>query len=86
MGNKVVSWFVGGLNYQIEHHLFPRVSHVHYPAISKIVMQKCREHNLPYHKFDGVMDAVASHFRFMKLLGQQQVVSRPQPQLHSQAA
>jgi linoleoyl-CoA desaturase len=76
MGNKIVSWFVGGLNYQVEHHLFPRVSHVHYPAISKIVMQKCKEHNMPYHKFDGVMEAVASHFRFMKVLGQQQVINR----------
>ena len=43
MGSKVVSWFVGGLNYQIEHHLFPKVSHVHYPEISKIVMAKCKE-------------------------------------------
>jgi len=34
--NKIISWFVGGLNFQIEHHLFPRISHVHYPAISKI--------------------------------------------------
>ena len=42
MRNKVISWFVGGLNYQVEHHLFPRVSHVHYPAISKIVKEKCR--------------------------------------------
>ena len=43
MKNKFISWFVGGLNYQVEHHLFPRVSHIHYPALSKIVMQKCRE-------------------------------------------
>ncbi len=69
MGNKVISWFVGGLNYQIEHHLFPRVSHVHYPAISKIVMQKCAEFNLPYNKYDTMSEAVASHFRVMKDLG-----------------
>lgn len=36
-GNKLISWLVGGLNFQVEHHLFPRVSHVHYPAISKII-------------------------------------------------
>lgn len=70
MGNKVVSWFVGGLNYQIEHHLFPRVSHVHYPAISKIVMQKCAEYNLPYNKYDTMSQALASHFKVMKMLGQ----------------
>ncbi len=76
MGNKVVSWFVGGLNYQIEHHLFPKVSHVHYPAISKIVMEKCKEFNLPYNKYDTLSQALASHFRIMKSLGEQQVVTK----------
>lgn len=69
MNNKVISWFVGGLNFQVEHHLFPRISHVHYPAISKIVMQKCKEFNLPYNKYDTMMAAVVSHFRVMKNLG-----------------
>lgn len=69
MGNKIISWFVGGLNYQIEHHLFPRVSHVHYPAISKIVMEKCKEYNLPYNKYDTMSEAIASHYRVMKELG-----------------
>jgi linoleoyl-CoA desaturase len=73
MGNKVISWFVGGLNYQIEHHLFPRVSHVHYPAISKIVMEKCKEFNLPYNKYDGFFEAIASHYRVMKSLGKKPV-------------
>ncbi len=74
MGNPVISWFVGGLNFQIEHHLFPRVSHVHYPAISKIVIEKCREFNLPYNKYDTLLGAVASHFRMMKSLGKSPVV------------
>ncbi|KAA2238438.1 acyl-CoA desaturase [Chitinophaga agrisoli] len=68
-GNKVTSWFVGGLNYQIEHHLFPRISHVHYPAISKIVAAKCAEFGLPYHSMPTMMEAVRSHFRLMKALG-----------------
>jgi len=76
MGNKVISWFVGGLNYQIEHHLFPKVSHVHYPAISKIVMEKCKEFNLPYNKYDTMLQALASHFRVMKSLGEQQLVTK----------
>lgn len=67
--NKAVSWFVGGLNYQIEHHLFSRISHVHYPAISKIVQEKCREFNLQYVSIPSVNAAVASHFRFMRMLG-----------------
>jgi linoleoyl-CoA desaturase len=81
MDNKVISWFVGGLNYQIEHHLFPKVSHVHYPAISKIVMEKCKEFNMPYNKYDTMSEALASHFRVMKALGQQ-----PQEALQVQAA
>lgn len=69
MNNKVISWFVGGLNYQIEHHLFPKVSHVHYPALSKIVQKKCKEYNLPYNQYPTLFKAVASHFRTMKQLG-----------------
>ena len=69
-GNKIVSWFVGGLNYQIEHHLFPRVSHIHYPAISKIVKEKCMEFDLPYHCFPTMRAAMVSHFKTMKQLGQ----------------
>jgi len=70
MGNSVISWFVGGLNFQVEHHLFPRVSHIHYPAISKILMEKCAEYNLPYNKYDTMTEALMSHFRVMKMLGQ----------------
>jgi linoleoyl-CoA desaturase len=72
--NKVISWFVGGLNYQVEHHLFPRISHIHYPALSRIVQQHCRQFGLPYHCFPTVTMAVASHVRTMKKLGQ-----RPHP-------
>lgn len=67
--NKVISWFVGGLNFQIEHHLFPRISHIHYPGISKIVSQKCKEHNLVYHVNDTMDKAIISHFKMMKELG-----------------
>lgn len=68
--NKVLSWFVGGLNFQVEHHLFPRISHIHYPAISKIVEEHCRKFELPYHCFPKLTTAVASHVRTMKQLGQ----------------
>lgn len=67
--DKVISWFVGGLNFQVEHHLFPRVSHIHYPAISKIVHDICLRHNLPYNEYSTMSAAVASHFRMMKQLG-----------------
>ena len=72
-GNKVISWLVGGLNFQIEHHLFPRISHIHYPAISKIVKKTCEEYHVPYHSFPTMWSAVVSHFRFMKQLGKRPV-------------
>lgn len=68
--NKIVSWFVGGLNFQVEHHLFPRVSHIHYPQLSKIVQEQCRQFDLPYHCFPTVSMAVVSHLRTMKKMGQ----------------
>ncbi len=70
MENKAINWFVGGLNFQVEHHLFPKVSHIHYPAISKILQQKCKEFNMPYNYYPGFFQAIASHYRFMKYLGQ----------------
>ncbi len=71
--NKFVSWFVGGLNFQIEHHLFPRVSHVHYPAISSIVKQTCNNYHIRYNEYRTMTGAVASHFRMMKMLGKKPV-------------
>jgi linoleoyl-CoA desaturase len=68
-GNKIITWFVGGLNYQIEHHLFPRISHVHYPAISRIVREECKKFNLPYNYYPKMLQAVASHYRVMRRLG-----------------
>jgi linoleoyl-CoA desaturase len=82
--NKIVSWLVGGLNYQIEHHLFPRISHVHYPALSKIVKAQCERFNLPYHSFPTVTAAVASHMRTMKQLGQKTYV--PQQMSYSSSS
>ncbi|NDC41795.1 MAG: acyl-CoA desaturase, partial [Chitinophagia bacterium] len=68
--NKLINWFVGGLNFQVEHHLFARISHIHYPAISKIVERKCKEFGLPYHSIPTMGRAIMSHYRFMKLMGQ----------------
>lgn len=67
--NKLVSWLVGGLNFQIEHHLFPKISHVHYPAISKIIRDACREYGIPYIEYPKTRLAVASHVSFLKQMG-----------------
>jgi len=67
--NKIISWFVGGLNFQIEHHLFPQISHVHYLAISKIIRQQCKLFGLPYNYYPSMTQAIYSHVRLMKKLG-----------------
>lgn len=68
-GNRLISWYVGGLNYQIEHHLFPRISHIHYPALSSIVRETCEEFGLPYHVTPSFWQGVRSHFALMRDLG-----------------
>ncbi len=77
MDNKIISWLFGGLNFQIEHHLFPRISHVHYPAISSIVKKECSRHQLPYNYYPTLNKAFISHIRFMKELGKEIKSSTP---------
>ncbi|HEY9339953.1 MAG TPA: acyl-CoA desaturase [Hanamia sp.] len=68
--NRVISWLVGGLNFQIEHHLFPRISHVHYPAISKIIKRTCAEYGINYIEYPRMTSAIHSHIMYLKRLGQ----------------
>jgi linoleoyl-CoA desaturase len=68
-GNRLVSWLVGGLNFQIEHHLFPTLCHVNYPAIATVVEDTCREYGVPYKANPSFSAAVASHFRWLKEMG-----------------
>ena len=68
--SKTISWLLGGLNFQIEHHLFPLISHVHYPAISKITKNTCREYGIDYIEFPKMRQAIASHIQYLKRLGQ----------------
>jgi linoleoyl-CoA desaturase len=74
-GSKIFSWFVGGLNYQIEHHLFPDVCHVHYPNISEIVKNTALEYNVPYHAQGSFIKAVGNHFRILRELGKGNTLS-----------
>ncbi|MVN75409.1 acyl-CoA desaturase [Hymenobacter sp. HMF4947] len=67
--NRVISWLVGGLNFQVEHHLFPKISHVHYPVLSKIIRQTCEEFGLPYQEYPKMRYAVASHVAFLRQMG-----------------
>ena len=67
--NKLVSWFIGGLNYQIEHHLFPHICHVHYPQIAKIVKSVAAEYGLPYQVMPTFRNALWEHGKMLKRLG-----------------
>ncbi|HVT89462.1 MAG TPA: acyl-CoA desaturase [Tepidisphaeraceae bacterium] len=68
--NPVLSWFLGGLNFQVEHHLFHRICHVHYPALSKVVENACKEFGVRYAANKTLFSALASHFRWLNRMGQ----------------
>jgi linoleoyl-CoA desaturase len=68
-GNRVLSWYAGGLNFQIEHHLFPQVCHVHYPALAPLVEQTCAEFGLRYSTHDTYRSALMSHYRWLRRMG-----------------
>lgn len=77
-GNRLLGWYVGGLNFQIEHHLFPKVSHVHYPALAPIVERVCRAHGVPYLARPTLRAAVRSNVTWLHALGRlPEVAARP---------
>lgn len=67
--NWLINWYTGGLNHQIEHHIFPHISHVHYSKVGEIVKQTAIEFNLPYFEFETTRKALFSHFSHLKELG-----------------
>ncbi len=67
--NKAISWLLGGLNFQIEHHLFPRISHIHYPKIQKYVKELCAEFRIFYNEKATAWEAFWSHILELKSLG-----------------
>jgi linoleoyl-CoA desaturase len=66
--SRVLSWLIGGLNFQIEHHLFPRISHVHYPAVARVVEATCREYGITYRTHRSFAAGIASHYRWLRRL------------------
>jgi len=73
-GQSFLTWYVGGLNYQAVHHLFPRVCHIHYPAISEIVEATCRDHGVRYRTNPTFWSAVRSHVAWLRRLGSSAVI------------
>lgn len=68
-GNRLAAWYLGGLNFQIEHHLFSRVCHTNYPALAPLVREICERHGVPYRVHRTVRDALLSHVRWLRRLG-----------------
>src|SRR6202043_2579684 len=64
-GNRLLSWYIGGLNFQIEHHLFPRICHVHYAALAPLVQKTCQEFGLKYAAHATFRAGLVSHFRWL---------------------
>ncbi len=69
--NKFVEFYTGGLNHQVEHHIFPHISHVHYKKISEIVRETAKEFDLPYNEYQTFIDALKEHFNQLKYLGKE---------------
>jgi len=72
--NRFLSWYIGGLDYQIEHHLFPSISHIHYHALSPIVSQTAKEFGLDYNAKSDFMNALGSHIRMLRKMGTEPVL------------
>jgi linoleoyl-CoA desaturase len=74
-GSPFFSWFIGGLNYQVEHHLFPHICHVHFRAMSSIVKATAEEYGVPYYHNDTFIDALKDHFRHLSNMGKKEFVT-----------
>lgn len=68
VNNRFLTWLLGGLNFQVEHHIFPAISHLHYPAIQKIVKKYCQENGIVYHEQKTLFGAILYHLAHLKTL------------------
>jgi linoleoyl-CoA desaturase len=75
--SRIATWLLGGLNFQVEHHLFPRICHVNYPAVSKIVEQTCREFGVRYRFHRSFWSGVVAHYRWLYRLGKPVRATQP---------
>ena len=71
--SRFFSWFIGGLNYQVEHHLFPNICHVHYKSIAYLVKSTAEKYNLPYYVQGSFLMAIRSHIQMLQNLGKKQI-------------
>ena len=67
--SKIATWLLGGLNYHLEHHLFPTICHIHYPAITKVVQETCRDHRIHCVEHRSFWAGLAGHYRWLRRMG-----------------
>lgn len=68
--SRFLSWYLGGLNFQVEHHLFTKICHINYPGISRIVENTCKEYNVTYSAYDSFISGLRSHYQWLRQMGQ----------------
>ena len=72
--SNILFWLIGGLNYQVEHHILPDVCHVHYKKLTKIVAETAEEFGMPYHVKKSMLQAIIDHTKMLKQLGEKEIV------------
>tara|TARA_Y100000758_G_scaffold154381_1_gene109578 strand:- start:2790 stop:3074 length:285 start_codon:yes stop_codon:yes gene_type:complete len=73
--NRFVTWYTGGLNHQIEHHLFPQICHVNYPALSELMEATCRDFGVRYSAHQTLWSAVGAHYHWLRQMGRPSTVA-----------
>lgn len=71
----LINFYTGGLNHQVEHHIFPNISHIHYNKIAKIVKETAKEFNLPYNEYKTMGKAIIEHFKHIAELGEKPAIA-----------
>lgn len=67
--NKMLFWFTGGLNFQVIHHIFPKINHIHYPQMNPLIRKTCLKYEIKYNEYPSFWTALASHLSYLKKLG-----------------
>ena len=73
--SNLLFWLIGGLNFQVEHHVLPDVCHIHYKKLTKIVAETAAEFGMPYHVNTSFLNAIRTHTSMLRALGKKQVLS-----------
>ncbi len=79
--NRFLNWYLGGLNYQVVHHLFPQICHIHYPKIAPILAEVCKEYGVAYNVYPTFTKALVANYGWLKLMGNPPQINSVVPQI-----